>query len=368
MYLRITKGSSASYLVLVEGYRENGKVKQRTICNLGAIDKKIAKQSLNLGKKLLEQFGGRAIIDGSELEETQRNNWGAHKLLQQLMRRYALDDFWSKYLSFRKLEYNLPNTLQAMIAGRLCSPSSKLALYENQEFYDGFAKFKLQDLYKTLDELDKYKEPLSQHLFNKQQQINGTINITFFDVTTMYFESQKLDDLRAFGFSKDCKFNEVQIVLSLLTDDQGNPLAYELFPGNTYEGSTLETSLSKLKQKYKISKAVVVADRGMYSNTNLKSLTAMGFEYIVGTKLRSSKSDIKEQVLKAEGYSYCQEGEFKYKRISNHHRTDYHEDIVLAWSQKRANKDKQDRERLINKATKLLDKSNIDDKRGGKNI
>ena len=366
MYLRISKGRQKNYLVLVEGYREDGVVKQRTICNLGAIDDKKTKQALSLGKNLLSKFGARGIIDGSEISEEERSNWGAYEVLQCLWRRYSLEDFWHRHLQPRKLEYDLPNILQAMIAGRMCRPSSKLALFEEQDFYSGFGKFKLHNMYKVLDELDKYKDELSKHLFDMQQKINGPAYIAFFDVTTMYFESQKLDDLRAFGFSKDCKFNEVQIVLSLLTDYAGNPLAYELFPGNMYEGGTLERQLVKLKEKYNLEKATIVADRGMYCRANLESLAAMGFEYIVGTKLRTSKSDIKQEVLSQEDYIYSQGEEFKCKRIISSERGNHKENIIAAWSKKRGDKDLRDRERLIEKASKLLGKGNMQDKRGGK--
>jgi hypothetical protein len=88
MYLRISKGRLKNYLVLVEGYRENGKVKQRTLCNLGEVNEDTAKKSLMLGKKLLNQFGASALINGSELSEESRHNWGAHDVLQQLWQRY----------------------------------------------------------------------------------------------------------------------------------------------------------------------------------------------------------------------------------------------------------------------------------------
>ena len=161
-------------------------------------------------------------------------NWGAYKILQHLWKRYQLDSFWNNQLASCKIEYDLQNILQAMLAGRLCSPSSKLSLYENQDFYSGFANFALHNAYKSLDELDRYKDQLCQHLFNMQQSIHGQVQIAFFDVTTMYFESNKFDDLRQFGFSKDCKFNEVQVVVSLITDAFGNPLAYDLFADNAY--------------------------------------------------------------------------------------------------------------------------------------
>lgn len=141
MYLRISKGRLKNYLVLVEGYRENGKVKQRTLCNLGEVNEETTKKSLILGKKLLNQFGASALINGSELSEESRHNCGAHNVLQQLWHTYNLDGFFEQKLESRKLQYDLRGVLQLMIAGRLCKPTSKLSLYENQDFYAGFGKF-----------------------------------------------------------------------------------------------------------------------------------------------------------------------------------------------------------------------------------
>jgi transposase len=372
MYLRISKGRQKNYLVLVEGYREDGKVKQRTICNLGPINEKTTKEALLLGKKLLNHFGASSLIDGSELVEEARSNWGAYEILQRLWQIYSLDKFFTKKLDSRKLQYDLQGVLQVMLAGRLCRPTSKLALYENQDFYDGFAKFPLQDLYKSLDELHYYKDELGTHLFKRQQLINGKVQVAFFDVTTMYFESKKCDDLRQFGFSKDCKFNEVQIMLSLLTDRDGNPLAYELFKGNMYEGHTLLECLKILRNKYNIDKVVLVTDRGMYSSANLEAVASMGFEYIVGTKLRNSNADIKKSVFDQEGYIEVlnpaddEIGNFRCKKIINGGRKDQQENIVVAWSRNRARKDVQDRMRLVEKAIKLANGGNVNDKRGGK--
>ena len=108
------------------------------------------------------------------------------------------------------------------------------------------------------------------------------LNILFFDVTTLYFESTKQDELRDFGFSKDCKFKEVQVVLSLITTDYGMPISYELFPGNTFEGSTLIETIKQVKITYNVDNITMVADRGMFSEKNLQVLEEENIQYVVG--------------------------------------------------------------------------------------
>jgi transposase len=89
------------------------------------------------------------------------------------------------------------------------------------------------------------------------------VDVVFYEVTTFSFESAKADTLREFGFSKDGKFNEVQVVLGLLVDCEGRPIGYELFPGNTFDGKTLDTALEKLKKRFGIRRVIIVADRGL---------------------------------------------------------------------------------------------------------
>ena len=90
----------------------------------------------------------------------------------------------------------------------------------------------------------------------QRQLSRAKVDMVLFDVTTLYFESQKKDDFKNFGYSKDCKFNEVQVVLSLIIDTQGRPLSYEVFPGNTYEGNTLLPVVQRVKSKHKINKVI----------------------------------------------------------------------------------------------------------------
>ncbi len=88
----------------------------------------------------------------------------------------------------------------------------------------------------------------------------------------MYFESFKDDRLRQCGFSKDHKFQEVQVVLALIVTNEGMPLAYEVFPGNTFEGHTLIPTIEKMRTRFSIDRMIVVADAGMMTTENIHAL------------------------------------------------------------------------------------------------
>ncbi len=148
-----------------------------------------------------------------------------------------------------RAKFDLTNSCLRMVIEHLLNPKSKLGIYNNQMKYFGLPEVELQHLYRSLDILSDHKDDLEKELFLRNMNLfNMKIDVVFYDVTTFYFESVKADSLKDFGFSKDNKFNEVQVVLGLLINLDGMPIGYELFPGNTFDGKTLENALEKLKK------------------------------------------------------------------------------------------------------------------------
>jgi len=127
-----------------------------------------------------------------------------------------------------------------MVIQHLLEPKSKLATYEGQSRYLKLPHIGYNHLYRALDVVAEDKETLEQAIFKRGRSLfNMQVNVVFYDVTTFYFESTSADSPKDFGFSKDGKFKEVQVVLGLITDCDGRPVGYELFPGNTFDGKTL---------------------------------------------------------------------------------------------------------------------------------
>ena len=146
-----------------------------------------------------------------------------------------------------------------LVISRLLYPGSKLYLIDYLHIY----KKQIIDKNKIYRSLDKiYQEQLKQEIeecvFNHTQTImNSKITITFYDVTTLYFESESEDDLRKIGFSKEGKINRPQILLGLFTTLQGYPLGFEVYEGNKYEGHTLIDILKKFQNRFKLSSAML---------------------------------------------------------------------------------------------------------------
>jgi len=214
-------------------------------------------------------------------------------------------------------------------------------------------------------------------IFHKNRSLfNMQVDVVFYDVTTFSFESVRADSLRDFGFSKSGKFNEVQVVMGLLLDCEGRPVGYELFPGDTFDGSTLELALEKLDKRFGLRKVIIVADRGINSKFNLKRIRDKGYGYIVGCRIRSMNKSVQEEIFKDDYLELDLTGKIRYKVIEHINRVkeegktyNLPEKLFIVFSPARAVKDRADRERLIEKARFLLvNKSKIkaQNKRGGK--
>jgi transposase len=154
--------------------------------------------------------------------------------------------------------------------------------------YEGFETNETA-IYRYLDKLNTSHKRTVQNISYQHtlKVLNNSLQLVFYDVTTLYFEVEQEDDLRKTGFSKDGKHQQPQIVLGLLVSTGGYPLAYEIYNGKKYEGDTMLPVLNLFKRKYKLQNLVVVADAGLLSNKNIESLQENGYQYILGARIKN---------------------------------------------------------------------------------
>lgn len=232
-----------------------------------------------------------------------------------------------------------------LVYSRICFPASKLKTCDYLLAYHGL-EFQVQDLYRYMDRLyNNYKETIQLISFEHTKKVlGGRINIVFYDVTTLYFEVDQEDELRKTGFSKEGKHQNPQIVLGLLVGLEGYPLAYEIFEGNKFEGHTMIPVIETFRKKYGLPAPIVVADSGLLSNSNISELLENGYGFILGARLKSSANTQKEKVLAL--------------RLENGESTsmDWEEGLrmIVGYSEKRAKKDRINREKGLKKLEKQL--------------
>jgi len=378
MFIKITKSGKYQYAQLVQSYRENGVTKHKVLLNLGRLDHIENNPSFqNLARRLVELSKVKEMADLTNISEAEILNWG-YVVYKKIWQQFGIDEILRQIAVSGKTQFDLSNACFLMAVQHLLEPRSKLSTYNHQQRYINLPPVGLNHLYRSLDLLCNHKELLEEKLFARNRTLfNMKVDVIFFDVTTFSFESVRADTLREFGFSKDGRFNEVQVVLALLIDCEGRPIGYELFPGNTFEGNTLEVALEKLQKRFGIRQVIIVADKGINRKLNLKRIADRGYYYIVATRLKNMKREIIEEIF-ADGYTELAgpEETIRYKVIdyinevkegNETHRLK--EKLIITCSPNRAKKDKADRERLIQKAELLLSskaKIKASYKRGGR--
>jgi len=378
MFIKTTKSGNHHYAQLVESYRKDGNTKHRVLLNLGRLDQIKNNASFqNLATRLAELSAlkeeSKNIEDISEAEILNYGYLAYRRLWEQLDLPKILAQ------AAGKAQFDLNKTSFLMAIGHLLDPKSKRGTHARQERYLHLTECKLHHLYRSLDILERSKEMLETKLFNLNRSLfNMKVDVVFFDVTTFHFESVRSDSLRDFGFSKNGKFNEVQVVLGMLIDQTGRPVGYELFPGHTFDGNTLEKALDHLERRLGIDRVIIVADRGINSKLNLKRIRDKGYDYIMASRLKSMPKHQLKQALDDTGFSDITDGEgnlFRYKSLAylNRFKADrvyeLPERLIITYCAKRAKKDQADRQRLISKAKLFLtNKGKIKSsaKRGGK--
>lgn len=398
MILQIFKNRGKEYVRIVESFRDpiTKKPKLRVIKSFGNKEKLLAEnpnaiQELQekVDRMNAEQEQLNASILSQRLNEFVGSDFPSSKGKGAPLQNYGYEiyrtlwdelklDYFFQYRQKRdtNIQFQTKIPISLMTFSRLLFPSSKLSTFEGRKRFAHEFNCELEHLYRSLSFLSSQKGSLEEHL-NKQiaNKINRNLAVAFYDVTTYYFESVMADDVKKFGFSKDNKVNQVQVVMGLLIDEHGIPVSYELFPGNTNDFKTLEPVLKRLKKQYGISKLIIVADRGLNSRKNLLFLKSIGFEYIMGYKIRSGSKKAKEMVLDETGYVHSSP-KFKWKKCDyqSYFRQDgkthiINDHLLVTWSLKRQLKDRKDRERIVAKSKRLVESKSqmkAEMKKGGK--
>lgn len=308
-----------------------------------------------------------------------------HALIKQLWCNMGFDSYFLANCGKRNATA-VSQTLFYLVAHRCADPCSIHASASEQNSYAGIIPLGIDVLYDVLDVLSNQKEAIIRRLadfFERRTSRSGPE--AYYDVTTYAFESTRWGELRMFGFSKDHKNNEVQVVMGLLLDNNGIPITYELFPGNTMDQCTLTRSIEKLKSLYRLEKITVVADRGLNSGSNLEYLCKGGHDFVISYTLKRSADSFKELVWNDDGWQDIVDhatGEItsrskiveqilevkvpidqddgsavkKRGRPRKYNIERIPVNIHLTWSAKRAAKDRSDRERILERLKKRLDK------------
>lgn len=338
MFVRKLKHKSGRiYVQVVEKLNRRYKVRK----SFGAaMDEDSLKDLVRRAQQWIQQFQSLAEFDFDDERAVYAgllNAITSHKLV-------GIDLILGKI--FDEIGFNqvIDPLFKYLVLYRLVYPRSKL---KTTEYLYRYAQksFSEDDIYRYMDKLYNTQKELVQQISYKHTMsiLAQRVQVVFYDVTTIYFETDGEDDFRRTGFSKEGRHQNPQIVLGLLVSEGGYPLAYDVFDGKKFEGHTMLPVINGFKQKYNIEKLTVVADSGLLSQSNIEELTANGHDFILGARIKNEAQWIKEKICShtfSDGDIIVIEKEgFK---------------LLVSYSHQRAEKDKYNREKGLKRLEKAI--------------
>lgn len=243
---------------------------------------------------------------------------------------------------------HLPRLLLDLAIIRLIEPASKLRSLELLWHY--FEIQYSQRIYRNIPKLTTHKSDIEYCAYNvAQKKFNEPFYFVLYDVTTLYFESFKIDEFKNQGFSKDNKSQQPQIVIGLLVTQSGFPLSYEVFAGNTFEGKTMLPVVERFIAEHPQVKPIIVADAAMLDEERLTELRENKLSYIVGARLANTSPDLVKRIHNTLNGNHGAMARF----------SSIHGDLVCDFSIKRYKKELNDFNKLVQKAEELVEKQSL---------
>jgi transposase len=260
--------------LLRTSYRQNGKLKHETLANLSALPWDVIYM-------IQRSLKGETFMPAeAALKITRSRTHGAVWTVWQMMRKLKLPEL----LSNRDEPWR--DRALGMILARILSPSSKRFAVKwwqgtsLPEWLPGAADVSVQMLYQAMDRLLPRQRSIEKRLAKRHLK-DGTL--VLFDVTSSYMEG-RCCPLSAFGYNRDQKRGKMQIVWGLLTNEEGCPVAVEVFSGNTRDPQALTNQIDRLRSEFGLSEVIVVGDRGLITRVHRRVLSEHGYAWITALR------------------------------------------------------------------------------------
>ena len=315
MYIAITGSQNNKDVYIYQSFRkENGKSSSRIYKKLGKYNslleqfngdkKKLmdwAKDQAAMETELYKQKNGKIAVEFSQaatipLNEQRSFNVG-YLFLQNLCTQLRLDKICRTIKDRHKFKYDFNAILTDLIFARILSPSSKLASYEYCQSLLEPPKYSLQDVYRSLSVIAEESDFIQSELYKNSNFLHPrNSRILYYDCTNYYFEIEEESDSKRYGKSKENRPNPI-VTMGLFMDADGIPLAFDIFPGNQNEQTTLKPLESKIIQDFNCSEFIYCSDSGLGSAANRRFNSLGNRAYIITHSLKKMKKEDREIAL-----------------------------------------------------------------------
>lgn len=340
MHIELFTVRNRPYLRLVESRRRmsrNGKPisGKRLVLSLGPLAKHDDGKPGYLDRLRQSFREGRPLIEalGPYVGDAPREEWDikfrdgddgcngepkrlAACVLDPVFSALGLDQLFASVKHASKIRYDLQGLVRLLVYGRILEPASKCATMEqNGTYHEPLVSSDNPDnVYDALTVIDENAEKVFRRMNTCiKRGIGRNPSLVFYDVTNFYFEIAEADEdvldesgnvvkkgLRKFGVSKENRKQPI-VQIGLFMDDNGIPVSFEMFPGNTLDHHTLRPAMERTVDGFGLGRFVLVADRGMYSAPNMCHVTDAGNGYIVSKSLRKSTAATRRWAVSPEG-------------------------------------------------------------------
>jgi len=311
MFFRLKKSGPRSYLQIVENRRDGRAVRQHVIATIGRIDELAARGGLATllasGARLCEQVMLFSALENPEQStRLSGKRIGGPLLFGRLWERLGVGAVLQELLAPRAFEFALERAVFVATLHRLFVSGSDrdCASWMQDYAIPGTGSLSLHHFYRAMawlgEELPEerqdhatpfsprtIKDEIEEALFARQRDLFTDLSVVFMDTTSLSFEGEGGDTLGAHGYSKDHRPDLKQMILAVVVDGEGRPICTEMMPGNTADVSVLVPVIDRLRHRFGITRACVVADRGMISEATIAALDERGLEYVLGVRERT---------------------------------------------------------------------------------
>lgn len=325
MFVRAKKSGQYEYLQVIHNERVNGRVRQRVIATLGRLDKLREAGQIDALIQSCARFAQyTSVLDaqrrGPEID-AQAIRVGPALVFERLWRELHIPQVLESLQAGRKFEFSLERAIFLTVLHRLFPSGSDRAAEVWRRAYaiEGVKRLELHHLYRAMAWLGEVlpddqqfsatpysprttKDVIEERLFQIRRDLLTTLDVVFFDTTSIYFEGRGGGSIGQYGNSKDHRPDLRQMIVSVILDSEGRPICCELWPGNASDVKSLLPVVDRLKERFHIGSICVVADRGMFSKETIDGLKAVHRDsrFILGARMRKCK-EVREEVLTRPG-------------------------------------------------------------------